>query len=169
MLCMARKRKELTPPKRFTKNRIIIMSSLAVVASALGYFVVSAMIPANGTAPVFGLGANHYIKAAYSSRSGYTYVSQSSGAVKGVKNTGNTAADNPTYIFNKGELESIHFINEDYETHSLHNFNIDEFNIHTSDLGYFTSQTVTFVADKPGTYHYYCSIHPEMKGDIEIK
>jgi hypothetical protein len=29
----------------------------------------------------------------------------------------------------KGGLESIHFINEDYETHSKHNFNIDECHI----------------------------------------
>jgi plastocyanin len=59
-------------------------------------------------------------------------------------------------------------INEDYQTHSKHNFNIDQFNVHTKDLGYFQTQTVTFVADKEGTFQYYCTIHPEMKGNIVV-
>lgn len=62
----------------------------------------------------------------------------------------------------------MHVINEDYETHSKHNFNIDEFNVHTRDLGYFETQTISFLADKKGTFEYYCTIHPEMRGTIEI-
>jgi plastocyanin len=87
-----------------------------------------------------------------------------------IRNTGGSASPvNPTYTFSKGELESIHFINEDYDTHSLHNFNIDAFNVHTKDLGYYEAQTITFIADKPGTYEYYCTIHPEMKGNIIVE
>ncbi|MER3408078.1 MAG: hypothetical protein C4292_04840 [Nitrososphaera sp.] len=97
------------------------------------------------------------------------YVSQSSGAVKGMRSSGGAGAVNPTYEFTKGDLQSIHVINEDYDTHSKHNFNIDEFNIHTKDLGYFESQTVTFLPDKAGTFTYYCTIHPEMKGVITIE
>jgi plastocyanin len=44
----------------------------------------------------------------------------------------------------------------------------DEFNVHTRDLGYFETQTVTFLADKKGTFEYYCTIHPEMKGIIKV-
>jgi len=51
---------------------------------------------------------------------------------------------------------------------SKHNLNIDEFNVHTKDLGYFQSESVTFLADKTGTFDYYCSIHPDMKGVITI-
>ena len=60
-------------------------------------------------------------------------------------------------------------INEDYETHSKHNLNIDALNLRTRDLGYFESQTVTFFPEKTGTFEYYCSIHPEMKGVITIE
>ena len=60
-------------------------------------------------------------------------------------------------------------INEDIDSGSKHNINIDEFNVHSRDLGYFESQTITFVADKAGTFKYYCSIHPEMKGEIIVE
>lgn len=166
---MARKRRELIPPRRLTKNKMIVIAVLAAVASTAGYFGINSMISANGGTPVFGFPANHFIKASHSGNSGYTYVSQSSGSVKGLRTNGGGGVVNPTYTFNRGGLESIHFINEDYDTHSLHNFNVDELNVHTRDLGYFESQTVTFVADEAGTYQYYCTIHPEMKGDIVIE
>ena len=43
--------------------------------------------------------------------------------------------------------------------------NIDEFDTHTKDLGYFQSQSVIFTTNKTGT----CSIHPEMTGKIIVK
>jgi hypothetical protein len=95
------------------------------------------------------------------------YVSQSSGSVKGLRSGGGSV--NPSYTLTKGDLQSLHVINEDYETHSKHNLNIDAFNVHTRDLGYFESQTVTFFPEKAGTFEYYCSIHPEMKGVITIE
>jgi plastocyanin len=36
-------------------------------------------------------------------------------------------------------------------------------------LAYYETQTITFVADKTGTFEYYCTIHPEMKGNITIE
>jgi Cupredoxin-like domain len=165
---MARRRKEQARPRRLTINRIITIGALAAIASAMGYFGLNSMIPVNGSSPAFSFPNNQYIKATHD-RSGYIYVSQSSGAVKGVRTSAGGSLVNPTYTFHKGELESIHFINEDYDTHSQHNFNIDEFNVHTRDLNYFESQTITFIADKLGTHHYYCTIHPEMKGNIVIE
>ncbi len=165
---MAKRRKDQTPPRRrLTRNKMIVIGALAAFGSAIGYFGINAMIPVNGSAPAFAFPANHYIKATHE-RSGYVYVSQASGGVKGLRTSGGGII-NPTYTFSKGGLESIHFINEDYDTHSLHNFNIDEFNVHSHDLKYFESQTITFIADKPGTYQYYCTIHPEMKGNIVIE
>lgn len=164
---MARRRKEQIPIRRMTKNKMITIGVLAAIASAAGYFGLNSMIPVNGSSPAFGFPANHYIKATHE-RSGYEYVSQSSGSVKGMRTSGGSMV-NPTYTFSSGELESIHFINEDYDTHSQHNFNIDEFKVHTRDLKYFESQTITFVADTPGMYQYYCTIHPEMKGNIVIE
>jgi plastocyanin len=74
----------------------------------------------------------------------------------------------PTLYISKGGLESIHFINEDYDTHSKHNFNIDEFKVHSKDLGYFQSQIITFIVDRDGMFEYYCSIHPEMRGKVVV-
>jgi len=100
---------------------------------------------------------------------GYEFISQANGAVKGMRATGGGGPHiDPKYTLNLGSLQSIHVINEDYETHSKHNFNINEFNVHTRDLGYFETQTITFLADKKGTFEYYCTIHPEMKGTVEV-
>jgi plastocyanin len=155
---------------RITRQRIIVIGILAAVVSGLGVIGYKSMVPVNGSAPVFGVPNNHFIKATHSSSSGYHWLSASSGSVKGMRSTGGGAnIINPEYTFNKSELETIHVINEDYTTHSVHNFNIDEFNFHTKDLGYYESQTFTFLADKTGTFQYYCSLHPEMKGEITIE
>ena len=156
--------------KSITKKRIIIYGIIAAVLSSIGVFGYRSMIPVNSSTPVFGIPNNHFFKATYSPSSGYVWVSVASGSVKGLRGSGGGGGvTNPPYIFHKGELDSIRVINEDYETHSAHNFNVDELNIHTKDLNYFDTQTITFVADKPGTFHYYCTIHPEMKGDITIE
>ena len=155
---------------KVTRRGTITIGAIAAAIALVSYFGLNAAIPANGTSPVFGFANNHYIKATHSSGAGYVYISQSSGSVKGLKNSGGGGGTvNPTYMFRRGELESIHVINEGDNTHSNHNFNIDEFNVHTKDLGNFQAQTVTFVADKAGTFNYYCTVHPEMNGKIVIE
>jgi len=160
-----------------TRNRIITYAIIAAIISGAGIAGYKSMIPTNGNAPVFGFPTNHFVKAKYSAASGYAWISMSSSSSKGLMSNGrggggvtaSASPVNPSYILAKGGLHSMHVVNEDYETHSKHNFNIDEFNVHSNDLSYTQSQTITFLADKPGTFHYYCSIHPEMKGDIIIK
>lgn len=164
---MGKKQKQKVSGK-MRRNRMILIGAAAAIAAIVGVFGYYSSIPANGTSPVFGLASNYFIKASYDARGGYIYVSQPTGGVKGLRTTSGSVV-NPTYTFAKGDLQSIHVINEDYDTHSKHNFNVDAFNVHTKDLGYFESQTVTFLSDKPGTYQYYCTIHPEMKGNIEIQ
>ena len=95
------------------------------------------------------------------------FVPSTGGGTNGNSGTG-TNATGPTLYLSKGGLESIHFINEDYDTHSKHNFNIDEFKVHSKDLGYFQSQIITFIVDKNGMFEYYCSIHPEMRGKVVV-
>jgi hypothetical protein len=156
--------------RSITKKRIIIYGTIAAIISSIGIFGYRSMIPVNRNTPVFGIPNNHFVKAAYSPSSGYVWVSISSGSAKGLRGSGGGGGiTNPQYVFHNGDLESIRVINEDDQTHSKHNFNVDELNVHTKDLDYFESQTITFVADKPGTFHYYCTIHPEMKGDITIE
>lgn len=140
---------------------------MAAVVTSIGYFGWHAMIPANGTFPVFAPRENHFIKALHSS-SGYHYVSISSGSVKGLRNSGSRPIINPDFMFSIGNVQSMHLINEDRETHSQHNLNIDALNVHTRDLNYYESQTIDFLPNKAGTFEYYCSIHPEMKGQITV-
>ncbi len=154
---------------RMTKKRIITYGIIAAILSGISIAGYRSMIPTNGNSPVFGIPINHFVKAKYSDGSGYAWVSMSSGSVKGLRGSGGGGIINPSYVFGKGSLQSVHVINEDYKTHSKHNFNIDEFNVHSKDLAYYESQTITFVADKAGNFQYYCNIHPEMKGDIVIE
>ena len=168
----ARQQNRYSSVSHMTKKRIITYGIIAAIISGVGIAGYKSMVPTNGNTPVFGIPINHFVKAKYSAGSGYAWVSMSSSSSKGLKSSGRgggAAAANPSYVFGKGGLQSMHVVNGDYETHSKHNFNIDEFNVHSKDLAYTQSQTVTFVADKAGTFHYYCNIHPEMKGDITIK
>jgi hypothetical protein len=156
----------------FSRGAIIVILAVATAISIISYYSINSMIPVNGKSPVLSPPRNIFIKASHSPQTGYIFVSQSSGAIKGLRGSGGSGSGaystNPTYTFNKGGVESIHMINEDYQTHSKHNFNIDQFNVHTKDLGYFQTQTVTFIADKGGTFQYYCTIHPEMKGNVVV-
>jgi hypothetical protein len=148
---------------------VIIIGVIGVVVTLGVTFGVRSLVPVNGNSPVLLPPENIFIKATHSVTNGYEYLSQASGGARGVRNTGGGGPHiDPKYVFNLGSLQAMHVINEDYETHSKHNFNIDEFNVHTKDLGYFETQTITFLADKKGTFEYYCTIHPEMKGTIEI-
>ena len=152
---------------KFSKGLIITVLAAAGIVSLLGYAGIHSLIPVNGTVPVFAAPRNSFIKATHSQQTGYYFLSQAAGGVKGSR--GGSASVNPVYYLKKGSLESVHLINEDYETHSKHNFNIDQFKVHTKDLGYFESQTITFIADKLGTFEYYCTIHPEMRGTVTVE
>jgi hypothetical protein len=155
---------------KISKKWLVITIGIIGVVVTLGVtFGIRSLVPVNSNSPVLLPAENIFIKASHSMANGYEYLSQASGAVKGMRNTGGGGPHiDPKYVFNLGSLQAMHVINEDYETHSKHNFNIDEFNVHTRDLGYFETQTITFLADKNGTFVYYCTIHPEMKGTIEI-
>jgi plastocyanin len=167
----------------FSRNTIIAMAVIGVIISVVGYFAIKSMIPVNGNYPIFEAPKNNFVKASHHPKSGYLFVGQSAGGARrgfvpsvGSKisstNMGNSnftdSPTGPTLYISKGGLESIHFINEDYDTHSKHNFNIDEFKVHSKDLGYFQSQIITFIVDKDGVFEYYCSIHPEMRGKVVV-
>lgn len=142
---------------------------MGVLVSGGGYYGILSMIPVNGTFPVLSSPSNIFIKAVKSNDKGYVFATQS---VKGGKTPPAIGKTSPTYIVEKGNLVSIHIINEDKNipnAASVHNLNIDEFNVHTKDLHYFQTETITFLADKAGTFDYYCSIHPEMKGEIIVE
>ena len=167
---MRKKQKNNNKNKFFTKGTIIGIVVIAAVVSVGVYFAVGYMIPVNGTTPVFATPSNLYILATHTAQNGYIFEEQSTRQGKKSLSTG--AVDVSIHVI-KGELISLHVVNEDKDTRSQMDLNIDEFNVHTKKLNppadiFFDSQTITFIADKTGTFKYYSTIHPEMKGSIVV-
>ena len=74
-----------------------------------------------------------------------------------------------TITVNKGDTVKIVFQN----TEGNHNWVIDEFNAHTKVISAGQTDTIQFVADKTGTFQYYCSVgaHRQlgMVGTLTVK
>lgn len=74
---------------------------------------------------------------------------------------------------NQGDRVTIHITNIEQTTDELHGLGINEYNINiVVDPG--ETKTVTFVADKPGVFPYYCTnfcsaLHQEMQGYLLVK
>jgi plastocyanin len=70
---------------------------------------------------------------------------------------------------NKGDRVRITFVNDS----GTHDLVIDEFNARTKVIQGGAQETIEFVADKTGSFEYYCSIgkHREMgmKGTLTVK
>ncbi len=75
----------------------------------------------------------------------------------------------PEIRVKKGETVEVTFTNEE----AFHDWKIDEFNAGTAVIGAGKSETVTFVADKVGTFEYYCSVGNHrangMKGNLIVE
>ena len=150
---------------KFSKNIAVGIGIAVVVVSLVVYFAMNSL-STNGGIPIFTPAKNNFIVAKYYQDGGYAFVSKST--TSGKKSPGASSL-NPTIHISLGSVEALHMINEDSDSGSKHNINVDEFNVHSRDLGYFESQAITFVADKSGTFNYYCTIHPEMKGNIIVE
>ena len=89
-------------------------------------------------------------------------VGESNGVqVKEFAIDGNNFSLTPAAItVNKGDTVKITFTNR----LGMHDWKLDEFNVGTKVLKAGESETVTFVADKSGTFEYYCSVgsHRQM-------
>lgn len=77
--------------------------------------------------------------------------------------------DTSTITVNKGDTVTIIFKNTD----GIHDWVVDEFNARTSRIGVGKSAAVTFVANKTGSFEYYCSVgnHRQMgmRGTLIVK
>ncbi len=69
----------------------------------------------------------------------------------------------------KGDTVKINFKNND----GFHDFKIDEFNVAIPRINSGEEANVTFIADKTGTFEYYCSVGTHrlmgMKGDLVVE
>jgi len=74
---------------------------------------------------------------------------------------------------NRGDKVIVHVTNIEQTRDELHGFAIDDYNINlVIDPG--ETKTVTFTADKPGVYAFYCTnfcsaLHQEMQGYLLVK
>jgi len=153
-------------PSKFSRSNIIAISVVVGVIVLIGGMMLNSFSPVNSDSFVFAPTTNIFLKGVQSSQGTYHYQH-----AKGGKSLSSTAGTSPPIIVSKGNLIQIHLINEDRNqpnNPSKHNLNIDEFNVHIKDLGYYQNESVTFLADKIGTFDYYCSIHPNMKGVITV-
>ncbi len=74
-----------------------------------------------------------------------------------------------TLTVNQGDTVKVVFKNSG----GIHDFVIDEFNVATKKIGSGESEEVSFVADKKGSFEFYCSVgnHRQMgmKGTLTVK
>jgi hypothetical protein len=147
-----------------SKGLIITVAVIALAVAGGVYYIWNSAIPVNVDHPVFSTASNVYILAIHNDQ-GYAYDEQST---KTGKKTISGENLDPAIHIAQGTLVALHVINEDKDTGSDQDLNIDAFNVHTRHLKYFEAQTINFVADKTGSYSYYSKIHPEMNGTITV-
>ena len=62
----------------------------------------------------------------------------------------------------KGDTVKVTFKNAE----GMHDWKVDEFSAATEQIGAGKEETVTFVADKVGTFEYYCSVGQHRKNGM---
>ncbi len=62
----------------------------------------------------------------------------------------------------KGDTVKVTFKNEE----GMHDWRLDEFKAATKQIGEGKEDTITFVADKVGTFEYYCSVGQHRKNGM---
>ena len=75
-------------------------------------------------------------------------------------------AENPDIRVNEGDKVRIEFTSEE----GFHDWKVDEFNAATQRVNPGTATSIEFIADKKGTFEYYCSVgQHRAKGMKNIK
>ena len=154
-------KKKKNNKNRITPKKLIVIGISLTVISLIIYGGINFLKSSNGNF-LLSPARNFFMKATYLPNEGYAYTGQSTGTAK-ILNSGagsNRFGHGPPITLNQGNTLSLHLINEDSETHSKHNINIDDFDSHTNDLGYFQSQIITFTTNKSGNFNYCYNIHP---------
>ncbi len=106
---------------------------------------------------------------ATSSTSTATKATSTSASVKSFTVEGKNFSFSPsTLTVKKGDKVKITFKNSG----GMHDWVLDEFNAKTKQIAAGASETIEFVADKAGTFEYYCSVGNHramgMKGTLTV-
>jgi plastocyanin len=162
---VVKKQKNKAKSSPISRGTIIFIAIVVAAGGGGVYYLLSTSTPVNSSVPVFGTPSNIYILGIHDPNQGYVYEQESTR--QGKRSVSNGVVDSSIHV-QKGTLVALHFINEDKDTGAQMDLNVDAFNVHSNKLSYFQAQTITFIADKQGTYNYYSNLHPEMKGTITV-
>jgi plastocyanin len=88
-----------------------------------------------------------------------TPTPSTSSATKEFTITGHADAFSPSQLtVNKGDIVKITF----KPTDTTHTFTLPDFNVDTGNVSSGQTKTVQFVANKSGSFQFYCTIHKSM-------
>lgn len=159
---------------------VIIIALLAVGAlvyvrsthqgTAEGEAVSTTATPETFTDPLATQSATGSATETTASPSGNISATEQTGSVKAFTVTGTSFKFAPaTMVVNAGDTVRITFKNAG----GVHDFVIDELKVATKQNQSGQEETVQFVATKPGTYNYYCSVGNHramgMEGTLTVK
>lgn len=153
------------------KNNYILIGVVALVLiGGIGYLLLSAkktVLPQDSkvTAPTVSAKQSEDVME----------LKGTSGETIGSPSADNTAVkeftiDGSNYSFSlkemrvkRGDTVKIVFNNKD----GFHDFTLDEFNVKTKQISAGANETVTFVAEKVGSFEYYCSVGQHRKNGMK--
>lgn len=142
-------------------NKTILTGAIVVVIIAVGAFV---FIRKSADQPI------EIVSSPTAQNSTETSNPAAEGAVKEFTVTAKNYSFSPKEIsVNQGDKVKITL----KSSGGSHNLVIDDFNVATGEIGNGEEDTIEFVADKAGTFEFYCSISNHkamgMKGTLTVK
>ncbi len=147
------------PSGSSNKSMMMVLVAIAVIVFVIGGFFVARKIKRSMTSTD-----------TTSSNNSATAVQPASSTSSAISVHGGSFYFKPNEIHvKKGDKVNILFTNDG----GAHDFAIDEFNVKSNVINDGASTTVSFVADKAGTFEYYCSVgtHRQMgmKGKLVVE
>lgn len=156
-------------------NKLIVLIVLILAAGAVFFLVnrsetttpgSSDITPLDSTATTTPRSAGNTAE----SKTAEDIAATSTSQLKEFTVTGKNYSFSPaSLIVNRGDRVKITFKNAE----GTHVWKVDEFNAETKKLKAGEEETIAFVADKSGTFEYYCSIGEHrtlgMKGSLIVK
>jgi len=150
--------------KKFPVVAVVVI----IVIALLGWWIFS-QNQEPGVTPNLPDSQNGTENSTSSPSSGGTATTTDSKTVTVDIKANNFSFDKRTITVNEGDTVRIVFSNEQ----GFHDFVIDEFDARTKQLNAGQTETIEFVADKTGTFEYYCSVGTHramgMKGNLIVE
>lgn len=151
-------------------NKVIVTGVIIVVIIAAGAFFLTRKPADQPIETVSSPSTQNSTDTSTETTSTDTSSPAAEGAVKEFTVTGKNYSFSPKEIsVNQGDKVKITL----KSSGGSHNLVIDDFNVATGEIGNGEEDTIEFVADKAGTFEFYCSISNHkamgMKGTLTVK